>query len=269
MNVRYKEGTAYLVPAVAKAIKILQHLADQSRHGWTVTELAEALDLPKATIYRIVITLEAGGVLEKEESRNRYYLGPVLARWAENYVPNRRYAEIIRPFLEEISAATKESVQLATREGHQTVIIDKVDSSYMVRAVAWIGRRTPLHCSSLGKALLSLAPTDLLKQYLSARLEKMTPYTITDPDEIVRIIDRVREEGYAVDKGEVEEGLWCFGVPLMLTEEVPLAISVSGPAQRMVRKQESIIQILMEVKKNIEEALKGKIQDPPLRRQLP
>lgn len=248
----YGECSGYVVPAVVKTIKILECFSRPDKHSWTIAELSDALDLPKSTVYRILNTLEVGGILEKEEGGNRYHLGPTLARWAANYVPHRRYREIIRPYLEELNCATKEAVQLATMEGHRAVVIDKMDSAYMVRAVAWIGRRSPLHCSALGKALLSMAPPKFLDEYLSARLEKITPLTVTDPEAIRQMIDEVREKGYAVDKGELEEGLWCIGVPVWLGDAVPLAISVSGPAQRMVKKRELVVQLLREIQEEIQ-----------------
>ncbi|ADG07009.1 IclR family transcriptional regulator [Kyrpidia tusciae] len=252
----FSESGNHVVPALIKTIRIMEHFTGSEKYGWTVGELSDALHIPKSSVYRILNTLETVGILEKEEGGNRYYLGPTLARWAENYVPHSRYRELIRPYLEQLNRATKEAVQLAAMEGNRAVIIDKMDSAYLVRAVAWIGRRSPLHCSSLGKALLSMAPQPFIDEYLSARLEKITPLSVTDPKAIADMIQEVREKGYAMDKGELEEGLWCIGVPVWLDETVSLAISVSGPAQRMAKKRDYVIQLLREVQKEITKAFR-------------
>jgi DNA-binding IclR family transcriptional regulator len=241
------------VPAVAKAIRILDCVAQDPAHGWTLGELTERLRIPKSSVYRILLTLEEAGLLVKEAgSGGHYHLGPTINRWASRYVPEMRYRSLIRPVLERLSDETGEAVQAATLDGHSAVVIDQIDSRFMVRAVSWVGRRSPLHCSSLGKALLATAPESFVDQYLSARLERVTAMTITDPAAIRAALAEVRRSGYAMDRGELEEGLWCIGVPVRMGD-CALAISISAPGARMARHRDRVVRLLLDAARELQD----------------
>ncbi len=114
------------------------------------------------------------------------------------------------------------------------VYLDQVSSGHLIGSTNWVGRRTPLHCSSSGKVFLAHMPEALRRQLLSGPLEALTPRTVTDPARLRRQLEEVRVRGYATIQEEIERGLNAVAAPVrQLNGEVAAALSVSGPSFRV------------------------------------
>lgn len=193
-----------------------------------VTDLAAQLGVHKSTASRIAATLESRGFLERSE-RDAFRLGPELARLGRLARGRRDVVELARYAMEQLADETGETVNLAVADGGEAVNVAQVDGRHIVGVGSWTGRRTPLHCTANGKALLvwAAAPSP-------ARLEAFTERTITCPGDLDAELAGVRARGYATAVGELEDGLHAVAAPVVGPDgRCVAALSVSGPSYRM------------------------------------
>ncbi len=225
----------YLVAAVERALGILENV-DGSLRGTGVSELSRRLGLGKSTVHRLCATLEHRGYLVRDPHTGRYRLSLRLfqigsAALSELDLPRRAL-----PALEALAAAVEETVHLAVLDGDEIVFIAKVDSPHPLRLYSQVGRRSPAHCTALGKVLLAHAAPEVRSRILARPLRRYTATTITDPAMLERTLEDVRRRGYAVDDQEFEEGIRCVAAPVRdYTGRVVAALSVSAPAARLPR----------------------------------
>jgi Transcriptional regulator len=219
------------VQSLDRAFALLEHLADApGPDGVALSELAARSGLPLPTIHRLVRTLVASGHVRQLPSR-RYALGPRLIRLGE--AASRMLGEWARPQLTALVEATGESANLAMLDGDAVVYVAQVPSRHAMRMFTEVGRRVPAHCTGVGKALLAtLPPAEARALITRTGLPAATPHTITDPDALMRELDRIRARGYAVDDAEQELGVRCVAVAIPGAPSAT-AISVSGPAARV------------------------------------
>ena len=219
------------VRSVRRAVRILE--AFREGPSLTVTELSRALKLPKSSVYELVSTLAAEGLVKKDDGRYRLGLRLVeLARAANHDLEVRQVA---RPLIEKLRDEFNETVQLTVLDGEEILYVDGCESSRQLRTFFQAGDRAPLHCTALGKAILAVLPAGEMERYLQCRvLKAFTPRTLTDPAALRRDLERTAARGYSIDDMEHEEGVRCVAAPIRDREGRAFAsISVSGPAHRV------------------------------------
>jgi DNA-binding IclR family transcriptional regulator len=142
--------------------------------------------------------------------------------------------QLVRPFLLQLNELTRETVHLGMLQQRKVFYVDTVDSPQSVRLVAQLGSNNPIHCTSLGKALLMNTPDkQILLMLDEAGMERRTEFTITTRDEFLADMARVRERGYSLDDMESAVECRCLGAPIYdHNHNVVAAISISGPASR-------------------------------------
>lgn len=226
-------GAPVPIRAVAHSLKLVDALA-ATDHGRGVTELSEELRLAKSTVYRLLQTLVGHGYVVQDPTLGRYHLGLKFLELG-TLVSNRlSILMLARPHLQRLMEATNETVHLGLLEGHEVVYADKIECSQTIRMYSRVGRRSPLHCTALGKALLAYQPEPALREHLRSGLQRHTARTITTRQALRAELQQVREKGYASDNEEFEEGLRCLAAPVRdHTESVVASLGVAGPAARL------------------------------------
>jgi IclR family transcriptional regulator, acetate operon repressor len=221
------------VQSVARAIRMLELVAEHpGRLG--VSEIGRRLGVHKATASRLLSTLAAGGLLERDPATEKYRPGFGLVRLASTAVADLDLVRQTRPVLEQLAEETQETVNLAVLGGREVVNIDQVAGSHAVVNVNWVGKRTPLHCTSNGKVLLAHLPPGERDRILAGPLERRTPGTIVDPEVLGTQLRRARRQGYASTVEELEVGLNAVAAPVRGPDrEVVAAVSVAGPSYRV------------------------------------
>ena len=221
------------VRSVRRAVRILE--AFREGPSLTVTEIARALKLPKSSVYELVCTLAAEGLVKREDSSGRYRLGLRLVELARAANHDLEVRQVARPLMEKLRDEFNETVQLTVLEGGEILYVDGCESSRQLRTFFQSGDRAPLHCTALGKAILANLPPGEKERYLRRKgLRAFTPGTLTDPAALRRELDRTAARGYSVDDMEHEEDVRCVGAPIRDREGRTIAsISASGPAQRL------------------------------------
>jgi IclR family acetate operon transcriptional repressor len=217
------------VQSLARAFELLETLADAGGEAG-LSELADRTGLAPATIHRLVRTLVGLGYLRQLPSR-RYTLGPRLVGLGETAA--RQFGRWATPVLDELVAAAGETANLAVLDGDRAVYVAQVPSRHSMRMFTEIGRRVPLHCTGVGKALLSALPAGESAAIVERTgLPAVTPTTITDPGLLAAELAVARGRGYVLDEGEQETGVRCVAAPVT-GPHGSAAVSVSGPVSRM------------------------------------
>lgn len=225
--------------------------------GLTLVELSIALESPKSSLLTMLKPLTATGHLLHEAGR--YRLGPTVFVFAETLLRARQSSPLIRAFMQELWTETKETVLLTAidREAQLVTYVECLDSPQFVRYVVPAGTTRPLYCSAAGQALLAFQPEAWREHYLlGARLQKLTPKTITDRNGLRRRLDTIRASGISVSIGEAIPGAAGIAVPIMHGDgAVNEALLLAGPSDRIGRDQEQICKIVREIGERMSAAL--------------
>jgi DNA-binding IclR family transcriptional regulator len=225
------------VQSVARAIGILEALAD-SRADLGVTELGIRLGVHKATASRLLGTLADHALVERNPATDKYRLGFGLVRLSAVVNAGLDLGRQARPVLERLAEDTNETVNVAILDTDRVVNIDQITAPHLVVNVNWVGKSTPLHCSSNGKVLLAFLPERERVRLLRGRLERLTPNTIVDPDVLEAQLVEATIRGFAYTVEELEVGLNAVAAPIRDRRgAVVAAVSVSGPAYRLPRSR--------------------------------
>lgn len=224
----------YHVQVLERAFAILSLLAeDGGELGGT--ELAARLDLHKSTGHRLLAVLQRNRYVERNPVNGKYRLGWKLIDLGMTAISRMDVRELARPELERLMEETGETAHLGVLQQGEVVSVANVQSHRSLRTPATVGQQSPAHCSSQGKVMLAqLSQGDLRKFVQAYGLKAYTGSTLTRIAALRAELERVREQGYALDSEELEEGLNCIGAPVRdHSGAVVAAISIAGPASRL------------------------------------
>ncbi len=217
------------VQSIERAFAVLELVATNGG-SMALSTLARGAALPPATLHRLAATLVDLGYLRQEASR-RYALGPRLALLADRSWA--RLSSTALPHLSHLVDETGETANLAMLDGDHVTYVAQAPGRHSMRMFTEVGRRVNPHCTAVGKAMLATSSDDEVRALLARTgLPRQTPHTLTDPEEFLAELARVRRQGYALDEGEQEVGVRCVAV-VVPGSTLRLALSVSGPAPRM------------------------------------
>lgn len=221
------------VQSVDRAVTVLEILAQHGEAG--VSEVAAAIDVHKSTAFRLLGALEAHGMVEQESERGKYRLGFGVVRLAGAVTGRIAVTRHGRGICERIVDDVGETLNIAVLESHHAINLYQVRGSSAIAAQNWVGRQTPLHCTSSGKVLLAHLDREVRDELLAeAGLPRLTPRTVTSRRKLEADLSEAREQGYAITVEEYEEGLNALSAPVRSDDgEVVAALSASGPAFRL------------------------------------
>jgi IclR family acetate operon transcriptional repressor len=221
------------------ADRVLAILAELARHaeGIALDEMARAVASNKATVHRALAALRRAG-FATQDGRGRYVLGDEFLRLAFAHHEARPDHDRIRPVLRELAQVYGETAHYAVLDGDTVVYRAKIDPPRgAVRLTSTVGGRNPAHCTAVGKLLLAYALPDdeAVRAWVGdRRLERRTGRTLTTAHALAAALREIRDDGYATDDQENEDGINCLAVPAFLgSPSTPCgAVSISAPAYR-------------------------------------
>jgi DNA-binding IclR family transcriptional regulator len=225
-------GEIATVNSVEHAIRLVELLAT-SANAPGVSQMAQSLDLPRATVYRLLKTLAQQEWVIQEDKTYRLSFRLAGLFHGAGAGAEAALAERITPLLHQLVNETGETAHFAVLDGDRVVYLAKVDSPHPIRMFSQTGWRGPLHATGVGKVLLASAEEPLLSRICEAGLERFTPNTIVEKEKLRTELAQIRKQGYAVDAEELIDGLTCVAVPVPGGEQVRGAISVAGPTARL------------------------------------
>lgn len=225
-------GKSGEIKSVLRALSLLTAFSVQEPEI-SVTELARRLHMHKSTVSRLLATLEREGFVRKDPETGKYALGFRLLELASCVVARMDLRQVAHPVLVDLARACEETVNLAIFDGREAVNVDQVLSPHAIQYIGWVGRRTPAHCSSTGKALLAFQPPHVVERVLAEPLPRFTARTITDRRVLLAELQRIREQGYAIADEEFQEGLVAVAAPIHGPGGSVLGVvSISAPTFR-------------------------------------
>ena len=227
-----RDETGGSLQSVNRALTALELVADAGELG--VSELGRQLGVHKATASRLAAVLAERGLFERDPVTERYRIGFGLVRLAGAAMSGLDLVRLARPILETLAERVHEASNLGVRNGDDVVYIDQIVGSRSIVTVSWVGRRTPLHCTSNGKVLLAWADERDRERVLTGPLESFTAHTVTDEAALRAELEAIRRRGYGQAVEELEDGLNAVAAPVRRADgRVIAALGVSGPAFRM------------------------------------
>ncbi|WP_375481641.1 IclR family transcriptional regulator [uncultured Jatrophihabitans sp.] len=196
---------------LSRAVAVLDAF-DESHRSLTATEIAARATLPLSTAHRLIGELVAVDVLAR--TGDRYVVGRRLWTLGLLAPVQTGLRDVAAPFLQDIYAATRATVQLAVRDGHHALYVDRIAGNSSVAVLNTPGGRLPLHTTGVGKVLLAHAPTEVRNEVLRS-LTRVTAHSVTHVGRMRDQLRRVREQGYATTSEEMSLGASSIAVPVV------------------------------------------------------
>jgi IclR family transcriptional regulator, acetate operon repressor len=232
--------------ALQKSFSLLEHLIAADR-ALTLAELVEQMDMPKASVHRLLLTLEAAQLLKRDLTGKRYVPGDRLTRFSLQTMVCSARMSPVRAVLERLVAETGESINLGVLDGSSVAYIQRVECNWPLRTHLSAGSRVPLHCTATGKLFLALMPKSRRTALLDEiELRAYSPNTITNRKRLDEELERIRDERLALNNEEFMVGAIGLSVPLMgLDGEMIAGLALHAPVARLgindVRKHASTL----------------------------
>jgi DNA-binding IclR family transcriptional regulator len=193
---------------------MLEAVAQESE-GLSNAEISRKLEIPKSSASYILRTLEKQGYLNRNPETGKYRVGLKVLSLSRGALTGIDVREVALPIMRHLMEKTNLTCHLAILDGSDAVYIEKVEPQGFIRMDTWVGRRMRVHATSVGKALVAHISQERLEKIIAeSGMEKRTAKTITTLPRLLKDLERVREQGYAVDDEENNMGARCLGAPV-------------------------------------------------------
>jgi DNA-binding IclR family transcriptional regulator len=251
-----KEKERYIIQSVAKALELLNTLAESEASELSLVEISALMDSNPSSTFRLLATLEAYNYVEQNPDNRKYHLGLMCLRLGNIVLDQNDIREQAIPVLSALRDQFKETVHLARLLDAEVVYIEKLVSLLPIGILGTQpGERAPAHCTALGKVMLAYQPEAHVRQlYADEPLTRRTSHTITNIDTLIEELEKTRARGYALDCQEHDLGIKCVAIPIWgHNRDVIAAISISGPLERVneLIAEQDLIPTLKEAGKDV------------------
>ena len=230
------------VQSIVRAFNIIETIAEHN-NSMTITELSQKVTLHKSTVHRLLNTLIQLGYVKQNAQTSQYELTLKCFEIGVSIVKQNDLISVARPYLEALRDLSGEVVHLVIPDDKEIIYIDKVESTQTLRMHSFVGKRAPLYCTAVGKAILADQPSQAIENYWqSIDPIKYTPNTIVTLDAFFDELSQIKIEGISFDNEEQESGIRCIAVSLKnYSGETIGALSISGPLGRMTDDKMALI----------------------------
>jgi IclR family pca regulon transcriptional regulator len=214
-------GGTDFIESLDRGLRVFE-LFGADQRPMTLSDLAKAAGLPRATARRILFTLERAGFVVSDGKL--FQLTPRVLKLAASYLSSNQVVSVLQPVLDRVSSAAQEISSLAILDGNDVVFIARASPARVFSAGIDLGYRLPAFCTSVGRAMLGKFSNSELALLLDAMdLTAMTPFTVTDKDLLLATIMTDREKGYSLVDREAEPGFRSISVPIRRYDGVIIA----------------------------------------------
>lgn len=222
------------VQAVDRAMRILEVIAE-AEAGMSLAEITDRCGLSTSTVHRILTTMEERHFVMIDGAEGAWCIGRKAHSVGASFARRNNFIGAALPFLRALRDKTRETINLGVAEAGEVIILHQVESREIVRAITRPGGRIPMTSSGLGKAIMAYyTPPDVARIVKEFGLRRLTPKSIVRVDDLIASLERVRQDGYALDDEEANVGLRCVASVVFNSDGEPLcAISLSAPAARI------------------------------------
>lgn len=240
-----------------RAVQLLELLGKDARGEATLGTLGRESGLPASTVHRLLKALQTVGFVNQDAVSGRYRLGSRLLQLGLRVSDTIDVRAVARPYMEELTATTRETTYLSIADDLYGVIVEKVESPQSIRLFEPLGARIPLNRGASRKVLLAYLPTDTIDRLKSAGLlAPKTSSTVTDTNVLRRQLATIRTQGYASTSGENTPGAGAIAVPLRdWNNAVVASLSIAGPLERFKPRLPELRELLVATGQAISGAL--------------
>ncbi len=237
--------TEITILAVDRALVILKFLA-RTKNDIGVRDISRELGYSPAVTQKIFNTFKAHGFVQQNLDTQRYQLGIGALNVGLAVLEQTDLLKVARPMMVELTNNTEETTFLALQDEFRTVYIDRVKSPHPIRMDAEIGAHRPMNCTAVGKILLAFGPHGTVSDaFDSGEFVKSTENSIIDYKMFEMELERVREQGYAIDNEEYNSEAMCIAAPIFGPNgRICAAITTSGPSFRIKHRLSEIISLV-------------------------
>jgi IclR family acetate operon transcriptional repressor len=240
------------IQVIARAATVLRCL-EREPDGLSLGDIAARVDLPRSTVQRIVAALVEEQLLMSASLKARVKLGPGLVQLGA--AADVGTEKIVRPFMQELSRAVDETVDLSVLRRDAAVFVEQIQGTQRLAAVSAIGKEFPLHCTANGKALLTLIAPERRERLLGGRLKKFTEATVTDRAQLDELLREGEKSGLAYDLEEHSEGICAVGTAFLDSIGREYSLSIPVPASRWPSKRQLLSKLLKKTKADLLEQM--------------
>lgn len=229
-----------------------------SRPELTLREIQQSTGLPQSTVQRLVTNLVAHGFLDRAEDRFR--IGVRMAYWGAAAGKDLDVLGVVNPVLKDLRDITGETACFFRAEGTHRVCVAVAETRHALRREVSVGSIAPITVGSAGRVLLAWGPASA-ERALAEELPQLTESTVTDRDELARLIKKTAADGYAITVGERVDGASGLAAPVFdASAELLGAVMVHGPTLRMPYERcEAWVDVVIEHAERITRALGGRL----------
>lgn len=227
-----------VVQSIATATSVVELLARESSIG--LSSAARSLGISKATLLRTLETLKSAGWVEQDPPPSWHWrLSEQFLKLGQSATSDQRLRQVSIDAMHLLNQETRETVHLAAAQVDYLVLIERLDSSFALRAYIPLGSKLPFHASATGLAYLSALSDSEIRQMLVASRPLATKYTLRTDEEILHEIYESRERGFSLNNQGLSVGISSVGAPILDYHSKPIgAISISGPTSRMTLERQ-------------------------------
>lgn len=228
-----QERNHVLISSLSKGLHLLA-LFTSEQPDWSLGELVDRTELNRATVYRILRTMEHDGFLALDRGTGRYHLGPAIYPTAYLTQSHSELVRVAHPHLESLARRTGETAGLGVDIDGWVVVVDEVPTLHASKLTLPIGMAQADLSMADAKLFLAFKSDSERQRRIAAGWPRLTPKTVVDPEELVRELDRIRAEGVAYDLEEQRPGICGMSVPVYdVLGRLRASLDVVVPAERL------------------------------------
>jgi len=241
-----------------KSLRIIELMTENPR-GLTLSHISDALNIPSSTVHHILSTFLSHGYVSKDPETKRYSLGFRFVSISKTILENLDVRQIAHDYLVKLHEKCRESVFLAVLRDAKIAYIDRINYLSGLSLATNVGFTTEPHATAGGKVLLSeLSRQEWERIYRGSRLRRYGKNTITNLHELLKELEKVKKQGYAIDDEEYYEGVRCVGAPIRAGGKIIAALSITGSvfSMTMERIKDELVGLAVETAKEISSQMK-------------
>ncbi|WP_167767373.1 IclR family transcriptional regulator [Bradyrhizobium frederickii] len=222
------------VQSVDRALSILETLAEDDE-GYRLSDLAIRTGLSTSTVHRLLATLESRRFVQFDRAESRWHVGSRAFTVGASFARRRNFSAQAIPYLRKLRDLTRETANLAVVDDEFIIVLTRMESREIMRSLTQVGGRVPMVTSGVGKAVLATySDEDVGAVIRHHGMPRLTGKSIVRPSDLFKELEKIRQQGFALDDEEACMGLRCIAAVVYNDCAEPLAaISVSGMTSRL------------------------------------
>lgn len=227
----------YSIHSIEKALDVFEVLSVHD--SLSLIELAELVNQPKSSLYRIILTLEKRGFIARSEEDGKYCLGYKQLIITKNLLERSSLRNAAITEMNNLVEKYGDTVNLCVLMEQEILYVEIIEGTYALRMSDKVGSKSPFHATATGKVIAAFLREDQVRDMITAKgLPRLTPNTITEESSFFKELAQISEQGFAVDMEEITQGARCISAPIFeMFGYVAGAISISGAVHRFPNEQ--------------------------------